>query len=98
MQSIPYEMMHDNFRGEVIYNAETEAHFPNLTVGETLLFAAKARTPHTRIEGVSRAEFAVHMRGEAAPFDAFLHRLTLLSRCGYGDVWLKPHDQHQSRK
>ncbi|KAH8829423.1 ABC-2 type transporter-domain-containing protein [Flagelloscypha sp. PMI_526] len=61
-QGISYEQMHKHFRGEVIYNAETEIHFPNLTVGDTLLFAAKARTPRTRMEGVTREQYATHMR------------------------------------
>ncbi|KZW03209.1 hypothetical protein EXIGLDRAFT_803466 [Exidia glandulosa HHB12029] len=56
------KVMHSNFRGEVIYNAETEVHFPHLTVGQTLLFAAKARTPRNRIGGVSRDQYAQHMR------------------------------------
>lgn len=56
------KIMHDHFRGEVIYNAENEVHFPNLTVGQTLLFAAKARTPRNRISGVSRDQYAEHMR------------------------------------
>lgn len=55
---------HKDFRGEVIYNAETETHFPNLTVGETLMFAAKARAPRTRLGGVTRDQYARHMRGE----------------------------------
>lgn len=59
---IPWEMMHKDFRGEVIYNAETDVHFPNLTVGETLSFAAKARTPRTRLPGVTRDMYADHMR------------------------------------
>ncbi|KZV91188.1 hypothetical protein EXIGLDRAFT_676351 [Exidia glandulosa HHB12029] len=54
--------MHKDFRGEVIYNAETETHFPNLTVGETLMFAAKARAPRTRLGGVTRDQYARHMR------------------------------------
>ncbi|KAL1724115.1 ABC-2 type transporter-domain-containing protein [Schizophyllum commune] len=71
-QGISWETMHKEFRGEVIYNAETEVHFPHLqvhlfpptyTVGDTLLFAAKARCPRTRIEGVSREDYARHMRG-----------------------------------
>ncbi|KAJ7723194.1 hypothetical protein DFH07DRAFT_715902, partial [Mycena maculata] len=39
-QGILREIMHNDFRGEVIYvyNAETDVHFPNLTVGQTLLF------------------------------------------------------------
>lgn len=28
--------MHSRFRGEAIYNAETDVHFPKLTVGQTL--------------------------------------------------------------
>ncbi|ANB15900.1 ATP-binding cassette multidrug transporter PDR5 [Sugiyamaella lignohabitans] len=51
-----------NFRGDVIYSAESETHFPHLTVGQTLLFAAKMRTPHNRIPGVSRLDHATHMR------------------------------------
>lgn len=54
--------MQKQFRGETIYNAETEIHFPNLTVGQTLAFAAKARVPRTRIEGVTREQHAQHMR------------------------------------
>jgi ABC-type multidrug transport system ATPase subunit len=33
-----------------------DKHFPHLTVGETLEFAAATRTPQTRIEGTSRPE------------------------------------------
>ncbi len=61
-QGIPFEEMAHKFRGEVIYNAETEAHFPHLTVGDTLQFAASARTPRTRMEGVTREQWAKHMR------------------------------------
>ncbi|KAF9022747.1 ABC transporter protein [Hymenopellis radicata] len=61
-QGIPFQTMHKDFRGEVIYNAETDVHFPNLTVGQTLTFAARARTPRTRLLGVGRDMFADHMR------------------------------------
>lgn len=37
-------MAHE-FRGEAIYTAEVDVHFPKLTVGDTLYFAARARTP-----------------------------------------------------
>lgn len=50
-----------NLRGEVVYSAETEAHFAHLTVGETLEFAAKMRAPQNRPEGVSRDLYAKHM-------------------------------------
>ncbi|KAJ6571794.1 putative ABC transporter [Mycena capillaripes] len=61
-QGIPAKVMHKDFRGEVIYNAETDVHFPYLTVGQTLLFAAKARVPRTRFGGVTRDKYAEHMR------------------------------------
>lgn len=35
------EIMHKDFRGEVIYQAEVDVHFPQLTVGQTLQFAAE---------------------------------------------------------
>lgn len=54
--------MHSRFRGEVIYQAETEIHFPQLTAGDTLLFAAEARTPANRIPGVTREQYAQHKR------------------------------------
>jgi ABC-type multidrug transport system ATPase subunit len=37
------ETMHKDFRGECIYQAEVDIHFPQLTVGQTLDFAARAR-------------------------------------------------------
>ncbi|KAF8189914.1 ABC-2 type transporter-domain-containing protein [Mycena galopus ATCC 62051] len=61
-QGIPSDVMHRDFRGEVIYNAETDVHFPHLTVGQTLLFAAKARVPRTRFGNVSREKYAEHLR------------------------------------
>jgi ATP-binding cassette subfamily G (WHITE) protein 2 (PDR) len=54
--------MHHDFRGEVIYQAEQDIHFPQLTVGQTLGFAAQARTPRNRIPGVTRKQYAEHMR------------------------------------
>ena len=54
--------MHKDFRGECIYQAEVDVHFPQLTVGQTLAFAAKARAPRNRIPGVTRKQYAEHMR------------------------------------
>jgi ABC-type multidrug transport system ATPase subunit len=59
---ISWDDMHSQFRGEVIYQAETETHFPQLTVGDTLLFAAYARAPSNRLPGVTRDQYATHMR------------------------------------
>ncbi|PKX99341.1 pleiotropic drug resistance family ABC transporter [Aspergillus novofumigatus IBT 16806] len=61
-EGVSWDEMHSRFRGEVIYQAETEIHFPQLTAGETLLFAAQARTPANRFPGVSREQYATHMR------------------------------------
>ncbi|CAI7673956.1 unnamed protein product [Penicillium pancosmium] len=61
-QGIAWDEMHSRFRGEVIYQAETEIHFPQLSVGDTLLFASHARTPSNRPPGVSRDQFALHKR------------------------------------
>lgn len=54
--------MHSQFCGEIIYQAETDVHFPQLTVGQTLLFAALARTPKNRLPGVSRMLYAQQLR------------------------------------
>jgi ATP-binding cassette, subfamily G (WHITE), member 2, PDR len=61
-QGIPMETMHKDFRGECIYQAEVDVHFPQLTVGQTLKFAAEARAPRNRLPGVSREQYAEHMR------------------------------------
>lgn len=61
-QGISYEEMHKSFRGEAIYTAEQDVHFPQMTVGETLYFAALARAPRYIPGGVSRKEYALHMR------------------------------------
>lgn len=50
------------FRGDVVYCAESETHFPHLTVGDTLLYAARLKTPSNRLPGVSRLDHATHMR------------------------------------
>jgi ATP-binding cassette subfamily G (WHITE) protein 2 (PDR) len=61
-QGIPMKTMHKDFRGECIYQAEVDVHFPQLTVGQTLKFAAEARAPRNRLPGVSREQYAEHMR------------------------------------
>ncbi|KAJ5675362.1 hypothetical protein N7462_008259 [Penicillium macrosclerotiorum] len=57
-EGIDYEQMIKHHRGAVAYNKEVDLHFPHLTVGQTLTFAAHARAPHRRIEGVTRQEYA----------------------------------------
>ncbi len=61
-QGISYEQMHKHFRGEAIYTAEQDVHFPQLTVGDTLYFAARARTPRHIPGHISKNSYATHMR------------------------------------
>ncbi|QPG73910.1 hypothetical protein FOA43_001225 [Brettanomyces nanus] len=50
-----------HYRGEVVYSAETDSHFPHLTVGQTLEFAAAMRTPENRPAGITREQYFKHM-------------------------------------
>ncbi|OAG12301.1 putative multidrug resistance ABC transporter [Paraphaeosphaeria sporulosa] len=61
-QGIAAKQMAKDFRGEAIYTAEVDVHFPMLTVGETLYFAAKARAPRHIPGGATTDQFAEHMR------------------------------------
>ena len=61
-QGIPPEKMHKYFRGEAIYTAEVDVHFPMLSVGDTLYFAARARAPRNIPGGVSRDKWSTHLR------------------------------------
>ncbi|KIW21365.1 hypothetical protein PV08_01945 [Exophiala spinifera] len=49
------------FKGEAVYNQENEKHFPHLTVGETLEFAAACRTPSHRLFGAPRDKWSKYM-------------------------------------
>ncbi|OJA14947.1 hypothetical protein AZE42_03704 [Rhizopogon vesiculosus] len=51
------EDIEKQYRGDVIYCPEDDVHFPTLTVEQTLSFAIKTRTPHTRFTDQSREEF-----------------------------------------
>ncbi|CAL5866766.1 uncharacterized protein PFLUO_LOCUS976 [Penicillium psychrofluorescens] len=61
-QGISDKLMKNQFRGEAIYTAETDVHFPQLSVGDTLKFAALARAPRNRPPDITREQYAVHMR------------------------------------
>jgi ATP-binding cassette subfamily G (WHITE) protein 2 (PDR) len=54
--------MTKDFRGECIYTAEVDVHFPQLSVNDTLTFAARARVPRHPPGGVTQNEYADHMR------------------------------------
>ena len=60
----------NNYRGDVTYSAESDIHFPHLTVGQTLNFASSLRTPQNRPEGISREEYS--------------HRITQVYMAMYG--------------
>lgn len=53
------QQVHKHFRGDVIYCPEDDIHFPTLTVGETLSFAARTRMPNKKVrpDGMSKAEY-----------------------------------------
>lgn len=54
--------MHTRFRGEVIFAGENDVHFPMLSVGDTLSFAAHARAPRHLPAGLKAVEFSLLMR------------------------------------
>lgn len=61
-QGMTAREMHTRHRGEAIYTAEVDVHFPMLTVGDTLTFAARARAPRKLPDGVPHSIFANHLR------------------------------------
>ncbi|KAJ5204724.1 ABC multidrug transporter C [Penicillium cinerascens] len=79
-QGISDKKMKNQFRGEAIYTAETDVHFPQLSVGDTLKFAALARAPRNRLPGVSRDQYATHMRDVVMAMLGLSH--TINSRVG----------------
>lgn len=67
------EEIKKHYRGEVVYNAEADVHFPHLTVFETLNTIALLSTPSNRIPGVSRVAFAKHLTEVAMATYGLLH-------------------------
>lgn len=58
---IEQDVFMKEFKGSAAYNQENEKHFPHLTVGETLNFAAACRTPSNRPLDIPRDVFAKHV-------------------------------------
>ncbi|MCJ1402759.1 hypothetical protein MMC11_005980 [Xylographa trunciseda] len=79
-QGISAKHMRDYFRGEAIYTAEVDVHFPQLSVGDTLSFAAQARAPKYTPGGLSRREYAEHRRDVVMAIFGISH--TLNTRVG----------------
>ncbi|KAF7854551.1 hypothetical protein EAF04_010360 [Stromatinia cepivora] len=94
-QGVSMTEMHQRFRGEAIYLAESDSHFPYLTVGETLLFAAKARAPPDfTFPGVTRQVYAEHMR------DVMMATLSLshLEKVLVGNDSVKGINEHERKR
>ena len=55
---ISAEEMHTAHRGDAIYTAEIDVHFPMLTVGDTLTFASRARCQRDLPQSINRNQYA----------------------------------------
>ncbi|KAM7208258.1 ABC-2 type transporter domain containing protein [Naviculisporaceae sp. PSN 640] len=81
-KGITAQEMHSDHRGEAIYTAELDVHFPMMTVGDTLTFAARARQPRdwqSRLpsgfwpDGDGTGGFAEHLRDVAMAMFGISH-------------------------
>ncbi|KAH8670380.1 ATP-binding cassette transporter [Tricladium varicosporioides] len=61
-QGISAKEMHTVHRGDCIYTAEGDVHFPHLTVGETLTFASHARCQKVLPQGITRNHYCERLR------------------------------------
>ncbi|KAI5478092.1 putative ABC transporter [Pseudohyphozyma bogoriensis] len=77
-QGISAKQMASDFRGEAIYSAEVDVHFPQLTVGDTLYFAAAARAPRVPPGGVSRKEYATVLRNVVMSLFGISHTINTI--------------------
>lgn len=61
-QGLARNEIHKHHKGDAIYTAEVDVHFPQLSVGDTLTFASRARCPRQLPGGASRNEYSDHLR------------------------------------
>ncbi|KAK2054523.1 ABC-2 type transporter [Colletotrichum caudatum] len=61
-RGVSADEMRRYFRGEAIYTAEEDVHFPMLSVADTLFFAARARAPKKPPGGLTTDEYARRVR------------------------------------
>ncbi|KAF2267150.1 hypothetical protein CC78DRAFT_512384 [Lojkania enalia] len=54
---VPLKTMRENFGSMLAFNGENDNHFPYLTVSQTLEFAASTKTPHRRVNGITRRQY-----------------------------------------
>lgn len=81
--------MHSNFRGEAIYSAEQDIHFPQLTVGDTLGFAAEARAPREPPGGMKKHEYAQILRDVVMASLGITHTINTKARQPWPSVLLE---------
>ncbi|PVH99410.1 hypothetical protein DM02DRAFT_529127 [Periconia macrospinosa] len=62
-EGVPPEILTNELRGSCVYSAETDVHFPELTVTETLLFSTTARTP-LQTSKQHRTKYVAQMRDD----------------------------------
>lgn len=65
--------MRSEFHGECTYQAESDTHFPHLTVGQTLSVAANARTPKASSLSLSRISYSEMVQNATASALGLLH-------------------------
>ncbi|CAI7643179.1 unnamed protein product [Penicillium discolor] len=70
--------MHTYFRGEAIFAGENDVHFPKLSVGDTLSFAAHARAPRELPAGLKTEEFSTLMRDAIMAMFGISHTATTM--------------------
>ncbi|GCB23305.1 multidrug resistance protein CDR2 [Aspergillus awamori] len=61
-QCVSSNEMHNRFRGEAIFAGENDVHFPMLSVGDTLSFAAHARAPRELPCALKVKEYSMLLR------------------------------------
>lgn len=69
-----------SLRGDILYNAELDSHLAHLTVGETLTFAARARSVRHVLEGFSRQQLDMIRRNAMMAIFGLTH--TMNTRVG----------------
>ncbi|KIX10697.1 uncharacterized protein Z518_01781 [Rhinocladiella mackenziei CBS 650.93] len=79
-QGMSAKEMHSSHRGDAIYTAEVDVHFPHLTVGDTLTFAARASCQKELPQGISRNEYCDHLRDVVMAMYGITH--TIHTRVG----------------
>ncbi|CAI7589433.1 hypothetical protein PCG10_001645 [Penicillium crustosum] len=70
--------MHTYFRGEAIFAGENDVHFPRLSVGDTLSFAAHSRAPRELPAGLNTNEFSALMRDAIMAIFGISHTATTM--------------------